>query len=59
MITPETFIIALAVYLGVSGVFYILLSIMKSEKTVRTHYGVVEGIAGLITLGVAIAMVVF
>jgi len=58
MITPNLFLICVAIYLWISGTLDIVLAIIGSEKTVRPRYGIVEGIAGLIMLGIAVVMVV-
>jgi len=58
MIPPNLFLIGLIVYLGISGILNIVLAITGSEKTIRPRYGIVEGVAGLVMLGIAFAMVV-
>lgn len=58
MISPETFVLLAVGYFGFLGVANIILAICQSEKSIRSHYGFVEGVGGLIFLGVAVAMVV-
>jgi hypothetical protein len=58
MISPTSFLWGVVAYLAFCGIAYILLAINRSEKTVRSHYGAIEGFAGLIFLGVAVLMVV-
>lgn len=57
MITPTNFVIVCVVYLGGISVFTIIASICKTEIKPKTHFGISQGIAGLIGLGTAVIMV--
>lgn len=58
MISPENYILFGIILMVIVGVANILLAICRSEKIVKTHYGLSEGIAGLLYLGAAVVMVV-
>jgi hypothetical protein len=57
MISPESFLVCIAVYLALIGILNILMALVQADKPYRAKYGVVEGIGGLLFIGFAIAMV--
>jgi hypothetical protein len=58
MIAPELFLWIIFGYLTTTGILNILLAICQSEHTYHPKYGIIDGIAGLIVLCIAIVMVV-
>jgi len=57
MISPESFLICIAVYLALIGILNVLMALVQADKPYRAKYGAGEGIIGLLFLGFAIAMV--
>lgn len=58
MISPELFMYGVIGYLGFCGSINVVLAVFGSEKKVRPTYGPVEGIAGLVFIGIAVLMAV-
>ena len=58
MITPEFFLLCIAVYLGLYGALKIIAGLLQTKREIPERYGIRDGISGLIMIGFAVVMVV-